>query len=95
MYDPANPLQQVRVPARAHFVELRSTVMRAGARCAPAATLEMAAQRSAQELRLLPDGCQRLINPHVYKVSISAGLNQLRLRLIDEVKEKFQTGRGV
>ena len=95
VYDPANPLQQVRVPARAHFVELRSTVMRAGARCAPAANLEMAAQRSAQELRQLPDGCQRLINPHVYKVSISAGLNQLRLRLIDEVKEKFQTGRGV
>ena len=95
VYDPANPLQQVRVPARAHFVELRSTVMRAGARCAPAATLEMAAQRSAQELRQLPDGCQRLINPHVYKVSISAGLNQLRLRLIAEVQGKFQTGRGV
>jgi nicotinate phosphoribosyltransferase len=95
VYDPANPLQQVRVPARARFVELRSTVMRAGARCAPATSLEMAAQRSAQELRQLPDGCQRLINPHVYKVSISAGLNQLRLRLIAEVKEKFQTGRGV
>jgi nicotinate phosphoribosyltransferase len=89
VYDPANPLQQVRIPARASFLELRGRVMEAGVRCAPAATLQEAAERSAQELRHLPDGCQRLINPHVYKVSISAGLNRLRLRLIAEVKEKF------
>ena len=93
VYDPANPLQQVRIPARARFVELRGRVMEAGARCTPAATLEMASERSAQELRQLPDGCQRLINPHVYKVSMSAGLNRLRLKLIAEVQEKFQKRR--
>jgi nicotinate phosphoribosyltransferase len=94
VYDPSNPLQQVRIPDRARFVELRSRVMEAGKRCAPAETLDMAADRSARELSLLPEGCQRLINPHVYKVSISAGLNELRLRLIAEVKERFQTRRG-
>lgn len=94
VYDPANPLQQVRIPDRARFVELRSRVMEGGNRCAPAATLDMAADRSAWELSQLPEGCQRLINPHVYKVSISAGLNELRLKLIAEVKERFQTRRG-
>jgi nicotinate phosphoribosyltransferase len=82
----------VRIPARAHFVELRSRVMEAGIRCAPAGTLETAAERSAQQLRQLPEGCQRLINPHVYKVSLSAGLNRLRLSLIDEVKQRFHAG---
>jgi len=93
VYDPANPLQQVRVPTRAHYVELRSQVMRSGTRCSPAETLDMSASRSARELRQLPEGCHRLINPHVYKVSISQGLNRLRLRLIEEVKEKFQARR--
>jgi len=93
VYDPANPLQHVRIPARAQFVELRSRVMEGGSRCAPAATLEMAAQRSACDLSLLPEGCQRLINPHVYKVSISAGLNELRLRLISQVQDHYQKGR--
>ena len=94
VYDPANPLQQVRIPKRASFIELRSRVMEGGSRIAPAATLEMAAERSARDLRQLPDGCQRLINPHVYKVSLSAGLNRLRLKLIAEVQEQFQKGRG-
>ena len=95
VYDPANPLQQVRIPARARFVELRSRVMEFGKRCSPAATLEMSADRSAEELGRLPGGCLRLINPHVYKVSISAGLNQLRLKLISEVKDGFTTGPRV
>jgi len=94
VYDPANPLQQVHIPARARFVELRSRVMQGGVRCAPAATLEMAAERGARDLSLLPEGCLRLFNPHVYKVSISAGLNALRLRLIGEVQDHYQHGRG-
>lgn len=94
VYDPANPLQQVSVPAGARFVELRSRVMENGKRCLPPASLDLGAKRSQEELGRLPDGCRRLINPHVYKVSLSAGLNDLRLRLIAEVKEKFQTKRG-
>jgi nicotinate phosphoribosyltransferase len=93
VYDPANPLQQVRIPARAHFVDLRSRVMEAGTRVTPARTLEEASKSCQLELGLLPEGCHRLINPHVYKVSISAGLNRLRLKLIEEVKEKFHAGR--
>jgi len=90
VYDPANPLQQVRIPARAHFVELRSRVMEGGVRCGAAQSLEMAARRSADQLRQLPEGCQRLINPHAYKVSLSHGLHRMRLELIAEVQDRFQ-----
>jgi nicotinate phosphoribosyltransferase len=90
VYDPANPLQQVRIPARARFVELRSQVMAGGVRCGAPQSLEMAAKRSADQLRQLPEGCQRLINPHVYKVSLSQGLHRKRLELIAEVQDKFQ-----
>lgn len=88
VYDPSNPLQQVRLPQGARFLDMRSRVMTDGARCAPAESLDVAAERAQSELRRLPEGCLRLINPHVYKVSISAGLNQLRLKLIAEVKVK-------
>jgi len=90
VYDPANPLQQVRIPSRAHFIELRSPVMEGGARCAAPHSIEMATKRSSAQLKQLPEGCQRLINPHVYKVSISPGLHRLRLKLIGEVQDRFQ-----
>ena len=89
VYDPANPLQQVRIPPQARFIELRNRVMQKGARCTPAASLESAAELSCQQLSRLPDGCHRLVNPHVYKVSISQGLNELRLSLMAEVQNRF------
>lgn len=93
VYDPGNPLQQVRIPEQAGFLELRGVVMEGGRRCRAPETLDAAADRSQEELSRLPAGCLRLINPHTYKVSISAGLNQLRLSLITEVKDKFKTRR--
>jgi nicotinate phosphoribosyltransferase len=92
VFDPANPLQQVRIPERAHFVDLRCEVMSAGTRLSARETLDQAAERCHRELGQLPQGCLRLINPHVYKVSISARLNKLRLSLINEVQEKYRTG---
>ena len=89
VYDPANPLQKVHIPPDARFVELRSQVMANGARCLAAASLAEAADLSARELKLLPDGCHRLVNPHVYKVSVSAALNELRLKMIAAVQGKF------
>jgi nicotinate phosphoribosyltransferase len=89
VYDPANPLQRVRVPADARFVEMRSRVMENGVRCAPAPSLASAADLCADQLRRLPEGCQRLVNPHIYKVSISPGLNELRLKMVAEIEGKF------
>ena len=89
VYDPANPLQHVHIPLQAHLVEQRSRVMERGARCAPSPTLESSADRAAQELSRLPEGCHRLVNPHIYKVSISSGLNALRLRLMTQIQGRY------
>ncbi|HBG05709.1 MAG: nicotinate phosphoribosyltransferase [Geobacteraceae bacterium GWC2_58_44] len=91
VFDPANPLQKVHIPSGAQFIEVRSRVMEHGARCAPAPSLEDSADRCAQELQRLPDGCHRFVNPHVYKVSISAGLNKLRLKLLTEVQRMISS----
>ena len=89
VYDPANPLQRVRIPNGARFIELRSLVMENGKRCAPPPSLQSAADRCLEQLGRLPDGCLRLVNPHRYKVSLSAGLNELRLKLMAEVQGKL------
>ncbi|HJV35961.1 nicotinate phosphoribosyltransferase [Geomonas sp.] len=89
VYDPANPLQRVRIPADARFLEVRSLVMENGVRCAPSPPLASAADLCADQLRRLPEGCQRLVNPHIYKVSISPQLNALRLKMVAEIEGKF------
>lgn len=89
VYDPANLLQKVHIPREAQFIELRSRVMEQGKRCLPPPTLLSSADRCAQELNRLPDGCHRFVNPHVYKVSISAGVNKLRLKLLTQIQSRF------
>lgn len=89
VFDPANPLQSVHIPGNAQFIQIRSSVMEHGLRCSPPPSLESAADRTARELGLLPAGCHRFVNPHVYKVSISAGLNELRLELIAHVQNRY------
>ena len=89
VFDPGNPLQKTHIPQQAELVELRSRVMENGERCFPAPPLATSAQLTEQQLKRLPEGCLRFVNPHVYKVSLSAGLNKLRLKLLTEVQRKF------
>ncbi|WP_129125574.1 nicotinate phosphoribosyltransferase [Geomonas oryzae] len=89
VFDPANPIQHKRIPQEARLVELRSTVMEHGKRCAPSPTLQSCAELSSRELRRLPEGCLRLVNPHLYKVSISAGVNTLRLKLMSQIQSRY------
>ena len=93
VYDPANPLQHVHIPPRALLVEVRNRVMEQGARCAAAPTLDSSAERAVQELSRLPEGCHRLVNPHIYKVSISSGLNALRLRLMTQIQGRYSADK--
>lgn len=91
VFDPLNPLQSVRIPHDAGFVAVRSVVMEGGARTsAHKPSLDEMADRSREQLSRLPQGCLRFINPHKYKVSISRGLNDLRLRLMDEVHQGYK-----
>ncbi|HTG80382.1 MAG TPA: nicotinate phosphoribosyltransferase [Geobacteraceae bacterium] len=90
VYDPVNPLQHVALPANARFEELRSVVMMNGKRspgCCP--PLDAVADRCAEQLSRLPQGCLRFINPHRYKVSMSEGLHKLRTRLLEEIQQHY------
>lgn len=91
VFDPTNPLQHVTIPRQARFVEVRGVVMEDGVRTAGSPpSLDEMADRSREQLARLPQGCLRFINPHKYKVSISSGLNELRLRLMDEVQRGYR-----
>jgi len=87
VYNPVSPLQRTIIPANARLVDLRGEVMAAGKRAAgEPPTLDQMADDCAGQLARLPQGCLRFINPHTYKVSISKGLHDLRLRLMEEVR---------
>jgi nicotinate phosphoribosyltransferase len=88
VYNPVSPLQRTIIPANARLENLRGEVMAAGKRTADQPpTLDQMADRCAGQLASLPQGCLRFINPHTYKVSISKGLHDLRLRLMEEVQQ--------
>jgi nicotinate phosphoribosyltransferase len=90
VYDPTNPLHYVEIPANALLEDIRSLKMDAGKRVTKETeTLDEMADRTASQLARLPRGCLRFINPHRYKVSISRGLNELRLRLAEEVRRSL------
>ena len=90
IYDPVNPLQHVALPANARFEELRSVVMTNGKNTAECCTaLDAMADRCAEQLHRLPQGCLRFINPHRYKVSISRGLHELRTRMLEDVQQGY------
>lgn len=87
VYDPCNPLQHTTLPENVILQELRQVVMENGRRTLPRESIFSMADRSQLELARLPQGCLRFINPHRYKVSISEQLNDLRNRLIAQVRK--------
>ncbi len=82
VYDPTNPARHKAVPAGARLEEVRRTVMREGRILHPQESLHAMADRCAAQLQQLPEGSLRLFNPHIYKVSMSGGLHELRSRLM-------------
>jgi nicotinate phosphoribosyltransferase len=85
VYDPTNPSRHKPVPEGVRFEEVREVVMENGRITRPAPTLDAMADRCAEQLRRLPNGSLRLVNPHLYKVSISRGLHELRQELFEKV----------
>ena len=83
-YDPANPQRNKVVPTVCRLVDCRSVVMEDGEMIHPHPSLEEMANYSASQLQNLPEGCLRLVNPHIYKVGISARLRNLRDQLTTE-----------
>ena len=86
VFDPVNPLQHRTLPADIRLEDVRSVVMSEGRKTSPVSpTLDEMAALREEQLKRLPAGCLRFINPHRYKVSISHKLKELRDRLVDEV----------
>jgi nicotinate phosphoribosyltransferase len=88
VYDPTNPARHKAIPQGVVLEDLRLVVMANGEILAPLPSLDALADRSADQLRRLPEGSLRLTNPHLYKVAMSSGLHELRTRLM----EKYETG---
>jgi len=63
--------------------DIRSVAMMGGARSAPEPALTAIAKRTASQLRCMPEGTLRLMNPHRYRVALSPELHALRLKLIE------------
>jgi nicotinate phosphoribosyltransferase len=86
VFDPGQPLRHAPIPEGTRLQDVRAVAMAGGARrCTPPA-LTAIAKRAANELRCLPEGCLRLMNPHRYRVALSPRLHELRLRLIEEAR---------
>jgi nicotinate phosphoribosyltransferase len=81
--DPVNPWRTTIVPDGCAIRDARAVVMEKGKRAAAAEPLEETAARARERLSRLPEGCRRLLNPHIYHVSLTRGLHALRDRLIE------------
>ena len=82
-----HPLGDYRSFSLSDYAEaspLLSLRMKAGAPVGPPDDMQGLQARTRTQLDLLDDTYKRLINPHVYKVSLSDGLNTLKSRLIQE-----------
>lgn len=85
VYDPTNPSRSIRIPTEVRLTELRNQAMTHGQNTNPSPDLMQMADYCRDQLRSLPPGSLRLINPHRYKVSMSSGLHQLRQQLIENL----------
>lgn len=89
VYDPMNPTRYKPLPVGCRLEDMRSVVMENGRIMVPSPPLDVMADRCRDQLARLPEGVLRLENPHIYKVSISPGLHDLRSRLIEEVRKGY------
>ncbi len=84
LYDPTNPARRKQLSADVRLENVRQPVMENGCILHSAPSLEQMADHCAAQLKRLPTGSLRLINPHRYKVAISPQLHQLREELIHQ-----------
>ena len=80
--DPSNPLRSGRLPGGLTWHDPRQTVIEHGQRTRPPEPLPALQARARAELSRLPEGTLRLLNPHVYRVSLSGALQASRDGLI-------------
>ncbi|MBN2427569.1 MAG: nicotinate phosphoribosyltransferase [Deltaproteobacteria bacterium] len=89
VYDPTNPLRYKKITRETHLENIRCTVMDYGKILLDLPPLEKIADHCQDQLSRLPEGSLRLENPHIYKVSMSRGLYDLRSELMAEYEKNF------
>ena len=88
VFDPLSPLlRNLIIPEGTRVESIRQTVMENGTITMPERSLPEIADWCAEQIRSLPLGSLRLLNPHLYKVAISEGLNNLRTELVKEYQQ--------
>ncbi|KIH78148.1 nicotinate phosphoribosyltransferase [Geoalkalibacter ferrihydriticus] len=87
VFDPTNPAHRKKIPEGVQCEDLRQVWMDDGKIKKELPALDACADHCAAQLKRMPNGCLRLYNPHIYKVSISQGLNALRSRLMEKYLE--------
>lgn len=80
-YDPADPRRRKTLPPDCLLHDCRSLVMDKGRVLGEAPGLSAMADYCVQRLQCLPQGSQRQINPHLYKVGVSRRLLDLKSHL--------------
>ncbi|MDJ0925456.1 MAG: nicotinate phosphoribosyltransferase [Acidimicrobiia bacterium] len=66
--------------------DLLVEVFRSGKRVTAKSTLDEMRQRRVTDLERLDAGVRRLVNPHIYHVSLTERMKQLQMRLIEEAR---------
>jgi len=85
VFDPTNPSRSKGIPEPCRFEDVRGVVMNGGKITGGEPSLDEIADRCAEQLRRLPPGTRRFYNPHIYKISISQGLHDLRSGLMEKM----------
>ncbi len=91
-HHPSGDYRSFRLEKYAGATPLLAPRMKAGRILDGAADLPAARSRAIAELDLLDDTYKRLINPHVYKVSLSTGLHDLKARMIHDAPARGGSG---
>lgn len=89
--DPVNPLRSAPVPDGLHWEPARQTVMQEGKRTRPARTLTEIQAFAAHQLARVPTETRRLLNPHIYRVSLSPDTARLRQDVMEALQAHHTT----
>jgi nicotinate phosphoribosyltransferase len=89
VYDPTNPSRYKKISPETRLENIRHPVMSKGKIQIDLPPLEKIADYCHDQLSRLPEGSLRLQNPHLYKVSMSRGLHDLRSELMAEYEKHF------
>ncbi len=86
-HHPSVETAHFRLASYASLGPMLSRKMAGGRIVAPPPELRAIREHTLDGLRLLDDSYKRIINPHIYKVSLSAGLKDLKHAMIEEAVE--------